>query len=539
MKRHRTAYLALTIFFAASALALHDEPVVTQPVAKGTSSAVCSSGVANGYACSRVDLVARLPLADIGGGGGTDSWGWSDPETGKDYALLARTNGTSFVDISDPANPVYLGNLPSTAGQSSWRDLKTYNNHVFIVADAISNHGLQVFDLTRLRDVESPQTFTADTIFGGFGPAHNVAINEDTGFAYVVGDPASCQGGLLMIDISLPTTPRTVGCFADDGYTHDVQCVVYQGPDVEHQGREVCFASNEDTLTIVDVTDKGSPRQLSRTNYPDVGYSHQGWLTDDHAHFLLGDELDELRSNMNTRTLFFNLSDLDAPAYSGAHIAGTPTVDHNLYVRDGYVYQANYAAGLRILKIDDAAAAEMTEVAFFDTHPEEDSRNFDGAWNVYPFFDNGIILVSDRSDGLFVLQSSLGPAPGRLRGVTSGAYINAEMNDQGMLAFVGENQAGPFVFWAWFTYLDGEPFWLIGNANYETGADEVLTTAFRFDGLNFLETDALANSNEAGTVLFHVHDCGAVHLTYDLGDLGSGEAHMNRFASAAGQTCID
>ncbi len=52
-----------------------------------------------------------------------------------------------MVDISDPENPVYLDELVThgTFG-SSWRDIKVYQDHAFIVSEA-NQHGMQVFDL--------------------------------------------------------------------------------------------------------------------------------------------------------------------------------------------------------------------------------------------------------------------------------------------------------------------------------------------------------------------------------------------------------
>ncbi len=126
---------------------------------------LCESGVSSGFACRNVELLARLPMAEIGGGSGADSWGWKDSQTGRYYALMARSTGTSFVDITDPAVPVYLGNLPSTVGQSPWRDVKVYADHAFVVADGIEGHGMQVFDLTRLRGLESPQVFAFDALY--------------------------------------------------------------------------------------------------------------------------------------------------------------------------------------------------------------------------------------------------------------------------------------------------------------------------------------------------------------------------------------
>ena len=151
-----------------------------------------------------------------------------------------------------------------------------------------------------------------------------------------------------MIDIQTPTSPTSAGCFSADGSTHDAQCVNYDGPDPDHQGKEICFNSNVDTLTIVDVTNKASPAMLSRKDYSGSRYAHQGWLTEDHAYFLLGDELDEKNNPdvTNTRTYMWDVSDLDDPAVIGFHDSTTTATDHNQYVKGNYTYQSNYQAGL-------------------------------------------------------------------------------------------------------------------------------------------------------------------------------------------------
>ena len=365
----------------------------------------CSEGMAGTYPCSNVDLMSFLALADIGGGSANDIWGWTDSSTGKEYAIMGRTNGTSFVDISDPVNPIYLGNLPPPAGEADERDIKVYADHAFIVTEA-NNSGMQVFDLTQLRMVASPPaTFSETAHYPHFSDAHNLAINEDSGFAYAAGTN-NCSGGLHMINIQTPTNPTSAGCFSGDGYTHDAQCVNYDGPDLDHQGKEICFNSNLDTLTIVDVTNKAAPVMLSRTGYSGSRYTHQGWLTEDQVYFLLGDELDEKNNPnvTNTRTYMWNVSDLDDPALIGSHDSTTTAIDHNQYVKGSYTYQSNYQAGLRILDITDIANGNLSEAAFFDVYPGGDSTSFNGSWSNFPFFDSGIVIVSVIEQGLFILR---------------------------------------------------------------------------------------------------------------------------------------
>lgn len=372
----------------------------------------CSGGFAGTYPCSNVDLMAFLPLAQIGGGNGNDIWGWTDPTSSREYAIMGLTNGTAFVDITDPVNPEYIGHLPPHTGvaNSSWRDIKVYDNHAFIGSEALGS-GMQVMNLAQLRNAVSPPvTLVEDFHYTGFSTSHNIVINEDSGYAYAVGtNTGSCNRGLTIIDIVNPISPLAAGCFSSDGYTHDAQCVNYSGPDIQHQGKEICFAYNEDTLTIVDVSNKAAPVQISRTGYPDRGYAHQGWLTDDQAYMLMDDELDERNDAdvTNSRTLIWDVQDLDNPLYTGDYIGPSISIDHNQYVVGNYAYQANYRSGLRILDISDIANGNLTEVGFFDIYPSSDSPNFNGAWSVYPYFASGNVVVSGIEQGLYILRPNL------------------------------------------------------------------------------------------------------------------------------------
>jgi len=375
-------------------------PPPTPPLSTGPD--VCTNGSAGGFACLGISLSKRLALETMNGTGGNDIWGWFDAQSGNEYALMGLRNGTAFVDVSNPQDPVFLGNLPTQTVESAWRDIKVYQNHAYIVADNAGAHGMQVFDLTRLRGLAAPQTFAADVVYGDFGSAHNVAINVDSGFAYAVGTN-TCQEGLHIINISTPINPMFAGCHSTVE-THDTQCVNYQGPDTDHLNREVCVSSNKDHVEVVDVTAKFAPLTISSTTYPQLGFVHQGWLTEDHRFFLLGDESDESDFNVPTRTHVFDVSDLDAPVYVFAYEATTAATDHNLYVLGNRVFEANYTSGLRVLEFGDLANSELMEIAFFDTVPTSDASGFSGAWSVYPYFPSGTIIVSDTTNGLFVLS---------------------------------------------------------------------------------------------------------------------------------------
>ena len=380
----------------------------------------CTGGAAATYDCQAVDLVSFIPLEDLGVARGvrlSDVWGWTDPETGAEYALIGHLEATAFLDLSDPLHPVYLGSLPRTEGApgSTWRDIKVYRDHAFIVADGAGAHGMQVFDLTQLRDVHNPPvTFTETAHYDGIFSAHNIVIDEETGFAYTVGNSAggeTCGGGLHMINIQDPKHPTFAGCFghegtgrAKTGYSHDAQCVVYHGPDAAYRGREICFSANETAISIADVTDKENPVPIGTGAYPDFGYVHQGWLSEDHKYFFQNDELDELGHKVDrTRTLIWDVTDLDDPILAKEYFGPTSATDHNLYVKGSLMYQTNNASGLRIIDVSDPL--NPVEVGHFDTTPfGKDVAGFNGTWSSYPYFRSGMIVVTSRREGVFILK---------------------------------------------------------------------------------------------------------------------------------------
>ena len=320
----------------------------------------CVAGMAGIYPCNNVDLGAFLPNSTIGGGNGSSIWGWTDPLTGKEYALMGRSNGTAFVDISNPASPIYVGNLPSATGSSSWRELKAYDTFAYIISDSNGQHGMQVFDLTQLRNVVTPPvTFTAPR-YTLFGSAHDITINPDTGYLYVVGISTgganACSGSLHMIDVSNPGTPTFAGC-AGSAYTHDTTCVVYHGPG--------CTAPRQGNLHQLqrqpehgrpgggDGRDQQSragsdlgPHLYRRRLHPS-GLAHRG-----SSLLFRGRRAGRAKLfGHNTYTYIWDMSDLDNPVLVHTYVGPTTAIDHNQFIVGNRSYQANYRAGLRIVDI--------------------------------------------------------------------------------------------------------------------------------------------------------------------------------------------
>ena len=407
-----------------------DSKVIDSPLATCIDGFAKIPGTDYEYSCLNYDLMGRITLEEMDAEAGNDCWGWTDSTTGREYAIMGVNNGTSFIDITDSTSPQYLGKLPTSTVDSSWRDMKVYNDHVYIVSEA-GDHGLQVFNLANLRGLDSEQVFSADYTDKSFGKAHNIAINEDSGYAYIAGARTK---GIYAFNLSNPLAPNLELEGSQFGYSHDAQIVNYKGPDQDHFGKEIYIGSNENKVDIVDVTDKSEPKLISTFLY-DHQYTHQAWLTDDHKYALLGDELDEVDSNYElkadakTRTVIIDLSDLDKPSLHHDYEAETKAIDHNGYVKGTEFFLASYTAGLRVLDILNIDQKSISETGFFNTFinhndsglpnsttvksqdPDGDhsgkkgnSSAFNGAWSVYPFFKSENIIISDINSGLYIVK---------------------------------------------------------------------------------------------------------------------------------------
>lgn len=388
------------------------------------SQTPCVGGMVGTYPCNNITLLSSLsrtqftPPANSNGGTynpntdyGNDVWGWTDPASGREFVLSGRRNGTSFIEVTNPLQPIFIGYL--FAAHSTWRDMKTFGNYAYIVSENAQS-GIQIFDLHKLLNVANPpQIFSADSLVNinqsgaNKGSAHNIVGNVESGYMYVVGaqnTPNGCSGGIEFFNVNDPLHPKYEGCVNGDGYTHDAICFMYQGPDLEHVGKEICIGSNTNKQTIVDVTNKGAWTTLSYLTYPNSRYTHQSWVSDDHRFVFFNDELDESQLGFKTRTHIMNIENLDQPQYLGFHQFTTPDIDHNCFVRGNYLYEANYGAGFRMLdlrNINTFPTDSLSEVAYLTTGAGA------RAWGVYPYFESGTIVLNTIEGNVFLLKPNI------------------------------------------------------------------------------------------------------------------------------------
>ena len=342
-----------------------------------------------------VELLSRVTLAEMSSANGNDVWAYVSP-AGRKYAIVGLVASTAFVDVTNPRSPVVVATIPDA--ESTWSDMATYETVAYNVNEA--GGGMQIIDLA---DIDNGVVTLVGSAIGGMATAHNVFVDEESGYAYPCGTDVG--QGFLVFDVSSPANPAPVGSWNDvyvhDLYVHSFDVCPWAGRAA--QPCELAYAfCGRDGMYIVDVTDKSNMATISTLSYDTLEYCHQGWLSEDGRHVFFNDELEERAGLVTqTRTYVADVQDPASPTLAATFDHDGCWVDHNLMPRGDRVYQAHYAAGLRVLDVQNPLVP--VEVAYFDTRPEDNQTGFAGAWGVYAGLPSRVILLSDRDRGLFVL----------------------------------------------------------------------------------------------------------------------------------------
>ncbi len=350
-----------------------------------------------------VQLLSWLALGDFDAEitSGSNCWGYVSP-AGREYALFGHSHGTSIVDITEPGDPVIVGQIDGPV--SIWREIKSYDQYAYVVSEG--GDGIQVIDLGEID--EGIVTSLGNVTDGGAPATHTVAVDAASGFIYRLGGAGL---GLRAYDLADPANPVFAGEW-NEHYVHDSQVVTYDsGP---YEGMQIAFCCGglaggfvDPGLDILDVTDKDNIELLATLNYAGAAYSHQAWLSEDRQYVYLNDELDELSFGVECTTRIIDVSDIYNPVEAGTFTTGLPATDHNLYVVGNQILESNYRSGLRVFDATDPLAP--VETAYFDTWHGDDDPGFNGLWGNYPFFPSGNVIGSDLEKGLFVWRIGAPP----------------------------------------------------------------------------------------------------------------------------------
>jgi len=359
-----------------------------------------------GYASSGVTLLSQTDLSQFPDNQniGAAVTHYVSP-AGQEYGIMTFSKGTGFVRVTGPGSPEVVGYTDGEGIEGIHREVQTYGEYAYIVTDDGPGVGLQVVDLTGI-DGNVVTRVNTTGLGAGFQTAHTLFANRDSGYLYLNSSNITGREGLVALDLSAdPVEPPIVGTWIDvvpNVDCHDSQVVSYtSGP---YAGREIafCFAENNG-LYIVDVTDKANMFTLSSEIYPNVTYTHQGWLSEDRQYLFINDEADEFNGVVpQTLSYIINVADLSNPFYVSAFSPGGCATDHNEMVRGDFLFEANYTTGLQIFSICNIN--NVQKIGYFDTHPENNAVGFDGMWGVDTRLPSGVVICSDRQRGLFVFD---------------------------------------------------------------------------------------------------------------------------------------
>ena len=402
-----------------------------------------------------------------------DIWGWTSP-LGQEYALIGTGDGMSVVRVTNPLVPEFIGIVLSPAPQSGgnlWGDVGVFNvetgegeyeGYAYFTTEA-DDTPINILALNQL-DAMGPAVpgtpgaeIPASSSFmeGGYASAHNIYVNQQSGYAYVAGvhlegEETACDDdpfhparfNTLILNLNEdPLNPTIAACVADAG-EHDFYVVNYRGPDKDYRNREIAFVfdgRDRDARTgsrpdstpgqtiggmteIWDVTDKDDIKVISSFLAPGICFSHQGWTESNrHEYLLINDELDELRDIFgglpglcdgvvppvlqNSGIYIMDIRDLDNPVFQERFAIDAPgEIDHNFVRHANRLYWAVYNAGSRVIEMrKNSGKLELREIGRLDSEP----RNvpiFFGQWGIFPFAESETIIASDINNGLMVME---------------------------------------------------------------------------------------------------------------------------------------
>ena len=350
---------------------------------------------------------AQIPINQLGGSGnGSDCWGYVS-DSGREYAIITMESSVTWVEVTDPFLPVVLYTYDRGGTGSLWGDVKTVGDHAYVVGEG--GGSIKSFDMSQIDS--GVVTYEGESSADGNSATHNIASIPGTDLVVRCG--GSGQGLRFYSTSADPGSPQFIGAWSDR-YVHDADIVVYpqNGPDSTYRGRIIGFLNDGNNggsvntgLSIVDFGTPSNPNPagnlLSRVTWPQAGYSHQCWHTDDFRWLVSNDE-----TALNSTFQMVAIDDLDDASLGFTQSLPFSANNHNNYIHDGLVYAANYTTGVRILEQNGNF---LNEIAHFDTYPANDSAGYNGVWNVYPFFPSGTIIASDFQSGLLIFKLDIAP----------------------------------------------------------------------------------------------------------------------------------
>ena len=336
----------------------------------------CISAVSDSLRAQNVTLLKAFnPRGRLSG-----VWGHATPD-GREFALVGELAGTWIVETTDPKNPIERGHF--AARSSRWRELTSYKNIVYSVSE--HHRGIRVIDIANpSKPVDKGVLFSAN-----IARSHSISIDPDAGRLYVNGTAA----GMFIFDVSKnPASPTLLSGFRNY-YVHDAYV---------RRGKGYFAEINAGNLRIVDITNASAFKEISKFQTPGK-FTHSSWTTADDKLLVTTDENASAARGWGFLQVW-DISNPSTPKKLGKYATGTPEICHNPLVIGRVCYMAYDSAGFHMCDLADPN--KPAKLASYDTSAS--TTGYNGSWGCYPFQDSGVIYMSDRNNGLIMLQVDCG-----------------------------------------------------------------------------------------------------------------------------------
>lgn len=319
----------------------------------------------------------------------SDIWGFEN--NGIKYAIIGNATKTSVFSLEDPYNPILRYVVPGAS--SIWRDIKSYNNHLYVTADQ-GQDGVVIIDMNGAplnithTNFRPELKVTLDT--KELQRCHNLYIDEK-GFMYLAGCNIS-QRGVLIFDLKIdPKSPKYIGA-ADLTYSHDA-----------FARGDTLYASeiNIGKLSIYDISDRSMPKLLA-SQATSRTFTHNAWPSEDSKYVFTTDEKSGGYVDAYDITDLNNIKLIDK--FRPVENEKDGVIPHNTHYSKGYLITSWYTDGLRI--VDAHKPDNLVEVAYYDTwqDPTICHNSYHGCWGAFPFTGSDLIYGSDIENGLYIVK---------------------------------------------------------------------------------------------------------------------------------------
>ena len=314
-------------------------------------------------------------------------WGYHDPLTGRELALMCLREGTWVVDATDPRQPVERGFFPGPVTTFN-REVTTFRQFAYVITEG--GGGMQIIDL---RNPLAPVLANTVTL-PGWNNTHTIAADHAAGTLWCSGTPL----GLLVFDVATdPLNPRLLLTWTTR-YVHDTY---------PKNGLAWLSLVVDGELWLADT--RSLPNLPILTRLPTPGArTHTAWTDSTDSLMLVSADV------LNGPLQLYDVTNRVVPRPLGSYVVAGQDIHTHILADDKISHIGCIGGDYRAVDVSDPnAPAEFA------------SYNGIASWSAYPFQPSGVIYVSDinpsaTGGGLLCLRLTCG-APERYGAGTAGS----------------------------------------------------------------------------------------------------------------------